>query len=106
MLFKIFKETFGKIPTAFEAEKVKNELFPKMTNNPTDTEVDAFIAFINKYGTDDRPNSWHQIRGIWYACNHSPRITTQKKEQLKTFLLVKGLYLQKDEAVVIDNYGK
>lgn len=86
--------------------KMKQEVYDNTRINPSDKSVDDLIAFLERYGCTDTPNAWHQLRGIWYACNQSNKITTGKKNELKTFLLTKGLYLNRDEGNVIDNFGR
>lgn len=86
--------------------KSRTEIFDKLTSSPSDSVVDEYIAHLNKFGCEDNPNAWHQVRGVWYACNNSKNVTTAKKQELLTLLLLKGLYLTNDEKKIIDNYGK
>ncbi len=39
------------------------------------------------------PDAWRQLTGVWYASNRSPRITAAKKQELRTILTLKALYL-------------
>ncbi len=86
--------------------KASSEIVAKLTSEPSDSVVDEYIAHINRFGCEDKPNAWHQVRGVWYACNNSNNVTTEKKKELLTLLLLKGLYLNNDEKKIIDNYGK
>lgn len=86
--------------------KDRDKLYGTLIKNPNNENVDKLIAYIEQYKCADNPNAWHQLRGVWYACNQSPNITTNKKQELQTFLMVKGLYLSKEEKQIIDNYAK
>lgn len=87
-------------------KKSRDEIFAKLTTAPNDSIVDEYIAHLNKFGCEDTPNAWHQVRGVWYACNNSSNITTDKKKELLTLLLLKGLYLNNEEKKIVDNYAK
>lgn len=84
----------------------KSAIFAKLTSNPDDSVVDEYIAHLNKFACEDTPNAWHQVRGVWYAVNNSANVTTAKKQELLTILLVKGLFLTDKEKQIIDNYGR
>jgi len=86
--------------------KSREEIFAKLTTSPDDTVVDEYIVHLNKYACEDTPNAWHQVRGVWYACNNSANVTTEKKKELLTLLLLKGLYVTDKEKQIIDNYSK
>lgn len=42
---------------------------------------------------EKNPDAWRQLTGVWYASNRSPRITAAKKQELRTILTLKALYL-------------
>ena len=86
--------------------KMRDTVYNNAINNSCDASVDELITYLNKYRCEDRPNAWHQLRGVWFAINESPNVSTEKKRQLKTLLLTKGLYLHKEEGQIIDNYLK
>lgn len=84
----------------------KEKIYASLTKNPNNANVDMLINFIEKNGCVNTPNAWHQLRGVWYACNHSSNITSDKKQELQTYLMLKGLYLSNEEKRIVNNYGK
>ncbi len=83
-----------------KSNKMREEAYNSMIADPSDRRVDELIEFLNRYKCPNDPNSWHRLRGVWYACNQSDNISVAKKEELKTFLLMQGLYLNRDEAQI------
>ena len=83
-----------------KSNKMREAAYNNIISDPSDRRVDELIEFLNKYKCPNDPNSWHRLRGVWYACNQSSNISVAKKEELKTFLLMQGLYLNRDEAQI------
>ena len=71
-----------------------------LRNNPNNSNVTMLIDYIEKHGCTNTPNEWHRLRGVWYACNESSNISTDKKQELKKFLMLKGLYLNNEEKIL------
>ena len=98
---------FGTIVAAIsngsKISKQRDVTYNAIISNPSDQTVDDLIAYLQQHGCIDTPNSWHQLRGIWYAVNKSSNISTAKKDELQTFLMLKGLYLNSEERKIIDN---
>ena len=86
-----------------KVNKEREDIYDSLTHSPNNENVDCLISFIDKYGCTNTPNAWHRLRGVWYACNKSSNITSDKKEQLLTYLLLKGLYLSNQERKIINN---
>ncbi|MBE7059413.1 MAG: hypothetical protein E7389_01160 [Ruminococcaceae bacterium] len=89
-----------------DIRKQRDVTYNAIISNPSDQTVDDLIAYLQQHGCIDTPNAWHQLRGIWYAVNKSSNISTPKKDELQTFLMLKGLYLNSEERKIIDNCGK
>ena len=87
-------------------EKKKTKLFKEVSAIPSDSNVDKLIDFLDHSIFDDKPNNWNQLRAVWFAVNESPDVTTTKKKQLKQFLMLQGLTIHRQDAEIIDNYGK
>lgn len=83
-----------------EREKVYNAL----SQNPNDANVDALIEELQGVGCENHPNAWNRLRALWMITNESPNVTTEKKKQLKQFLMLKGLSIYHQDAQIIDNY--
>ena len=86
--------------------KERENIYRLLIHTPNNANVDMLINHLEKHGCPDSPNAWHRLRGVWYACNQSSYITTNKKQELQTFLMLKGLYLNNEERKIIDNYTK
>lgn len=86
--------------------KKYHDFYASIAANPSDSAVDTLIDFHQKNICIDEPNCWNQLRAVWFAINESPNVTTAKKTQLKSFLMLKGLTMHHKDAQIIDNYGK
>ena len=73
-------------------------------NIEIDENVDFLIKDIEMFGCTNHPNAWNKLRAIWMTANESSNITTDKKKQLKQFLMLKGLTMHYQDSKVIDNY--
>ena len=87
-------------------KKDRDNIYGVLIKKHNNENVDKLIAYIEKYKCADNPNAWHQLRGVWHACNQSSNITTNKKQELQSFLMLKGLYLNNEERKIISNYVK
>lgn len=87
-----------------EVKKFVEPIKEKVQTNPCDSNVDAYMDMIEEYGILNEPQSWNQVRAIWFMVNESPDVTTDKKRQLRNFLMAKGLRLTNSDKNVIDNY--
>lgn len=87
-----------------EVKKFVEPIKEKIQTNPCDSNVDAYMDMIEEYGILNEPQSWNQVRAIWFMVNESPDVTTDKKRQLRNFLMAKGLRLTNSDKNVIDNY--
>ena len=83
--------------------KDKDKLFSKITASPSDQTADELIAHIQKYGCTNEPNAWNKLRSVWIALNESPNVSTEKKKQLKQFLMLQGLTMHYQDSKIIDN---
>ena len=86
--------------------KERDSIYSALTRSPDNENVDALIDFLERNGCENSPNAWHKLRGVWFACNQSSNITTDKKQELQTYLMLKGLYLNNEERRIIKNYSK
>lgn len=86
-----------------QIRKEKDALYSKITISPSDQAVDELIANIEKYGCVNDPNSWNKLRSVWITINESPNVSTEKKKQLKQFLMLQGLTMHYQDAKIIDN---
>ncbi len=87
-------------------KKTRDSIFEKVSLSPSDITSDELIEYIKVYGLENDPQQWNRLRGVWFAINESPNVSTQKKKQLRDFLTVQGLRLVGSEINIIDNYGK
>lgn len=83
-------------------EPVKNAI----QCNPCDSTVDDYIAMTEEYGILNDPKTWNQVRAVWFVVNESSDVTTEKKKELRNFLMSKGLRLTNQDKNVIDNYRR
>lgn len=83
--------------------KENDELFSKITISPSDGAADELIDHIQKYGCENHPNAWNKLRSVWITINESPNVSTEKKKQLKQFLMLQGLTMHYQDAKIIDN---
>lgn len=81
----------------------KDKLFSKITASPSDQTADELIAHIQKYGCTNEPNAWNKLRSVWITINECPNVSTEKKKQLKQFLMLQGLTMHYQDAQIIDN---
>ena len=86
-----------------QIEKEKDALYSKITISPSEQAVDELIANIEKYGCVNDPNSWNKLRSVWITINESPNVSTEKKKQLKQYLMLQGLTMHYQDAKIIDN---
>ncbi len=84
--------------------KEKDKLFAKIIASPSDFAADELIAHIQKYGCTNHPNAWNKLRSVWITLNESSNVSTEKKKQLKQFLMLQGLTMHYQDAKIIDNY--
>ena len=96
-----FAVIIAMIMASNKLNKEREKIYSSLTHSPNNSNVDMLIKFLEKYGCTDTPNAWHQLRGVWYACNRSSNISPDKKEELLTYLLLKGLYLNNEERKII-----
>lgn len=90
-----------------KSKKVEDEysaIYDKVALNPSDAAADELIAFHTKKICINDPMSWNKLRAVWLAVNRSSNVTTEKKTQLRDFLMRKGLTMHYKEAEIIDNY--
>lgn len=95
---------FALIWASSKLEKNRTKICEALTQNLNDTNVDMLIEDIEIYGCANKPNAWNKLRAIWMTVNESPNVTTDKKKQLKQFLMLKGLTMHYQDAKIIDNY--
>ena len=76
----------------------------RVQTRPDDKAVDDYMDMINEFGILNDPKTWNQVRAVWFVVNESPRVTTDKKRELRNFLMAKGLRLTNNDKNVIDNY--
>lgn len=88
---------------ANEIKKERGKVYAKITAAPSDQAADELIELIQKYGCDNEPNEWNKLRSVWIAINESPDVSTEKKKQLKQFLMLQGLTMHYQDAKIIDN---
>ena len=89
-----------------QKKKKYDAMYQKIAANPSDASVDALIDFHTRNICINEPNYWNRLRAVWLAINASPNVTTPKKEQLKSFLMLKWLNMHYKDAQIIDNYNK
>lgn len=83
----------------------RNSIYGAVANTPSDFTVDNLIAYIKREGCWNEPQYWNQLRAVWLAVNESPNVSTEKKKQLKQFLMLKGLTMHHQDAQIIDNHN-
>ena len=88
--------------------KKKTDFLIEVQNNPCDENVDKLIETIEKDGgvITNNPANWNTFRGVWFVYNESKNVTTEKKYQLRNWLMMKGLRITGQDKEVRDNYGK
>lgn len=94
---------FAIIGATVQIRKEKDALYSKITISPSEQAVDELIANIEKYGCVNDPNSWNKLRSVWITINESPNVSTEKKKQLKQYLMLQGLTMHYRDAQIIDN---
>lgn len=82
----------------------RKTVYDNATNTPSDFTVDNLIAYTEREGCWNEPQYWNQLRGVWFAVNESPNVSTAKKTELRNFLMTKGLRLVGNDKNVIDNF--
>mgnify|MGYP006956019727 FL=1 len=83
--------------------KDKDKLFSKIIAAPSNQATDELIAHIQQYGCENHPNAWNKLRSVWITINESPNVSTEKKKQLKQFLMLQGLTMHYQDSKIIDN---
>ena len=101
-----FSTLFAMILTSARIDKQRNKVYDTLVQNPSDENVDLLIKDIEMFGCTNHPNAWNKLRAIWMTVNESSNITTDKKKQLKQFLMLKGLTMHYQDAKIIDNYRR
>ncbi len=96
---------FAFICASSRLEKNRNKIYDILAQNPNNTNVDLLIQDIENFGCVNNPNAWNKLRAIWITVNESPNVSTDKKKQLKQFLMLKGLTMHYQDAKIIDNYN-
>lgn len=97
---------FACILASSKIDKQRNKVYDTLVQNPNNENVDMLIKDIEMYGCNNNPNAWNKLRAIWMTVNESSNITTEKKKQLKQFLMLKGLTMHYQDAKIIDNYKR
>jgi len=85
--------------------KDREKIYKELSINPTNQGVDKLITFIDEYFCENKPQEWNRLRAVWLAVNESSAVTTDKKKQLKQFLMLQGLRMHHNDAQIIDNYA-
>lgn len=94
------------ISVSVKLSKERALLYSEIAAMPSDKRVDELIAYINKYGCVNDPQSWNQLRAVWFAINDSSNVTTEKKNEVKSFLMLRGLAIHHNDAKVKNNYRR
>lgn len=94
---------FSIIGAQAQIRKEKDALYSKITVSPSNQAADELIANIQKYGCENNPNAWNKLRSVWITLNESSNVSTEKKKQLKQFLMLQGLTMHYKDAQIIDN---
>ena len=97
---------FAYVSASAKMSKERDKLYREVASKPCDASVDELMRFIERRGCINTPQSWNQLRAVWIAVNNSPYVTTQKKNELKNYLMLKGLNMHYNDAKVKDNYGR
>ena len=87
-----------------KARKKIHNMYNSLINSPDNDGVDKLIAFIKKKGCVNTPNYWNRLRNVWYSCNKSSNVSTNKKEELLNILMLNGIRLNNEDKQIIDNY--
>lgn len=95
---------FAMILTSAKIDKQRGKVCDALVQNPSNENVDLLIKDIETYGCNNHPNAWNKLRAIWMTVNESSNVTTEKKKQLKQFLMLKGLTMHYQDAKIIDNF--
>ena len=99
-----FTGLFAMILASSKIDKQRNKIYDALVKNPNNDNVDLLIKDIEMYGCTNNPNAWNRLRAIWITVNESSKVTTDKKKQLKQFLMLKGLTMHYQDSKVINNY--
>ena len=83
--------------------QLRDQLFARIAVSPSDQTADELIAYVQQYGCENNPNAWNKLRSVWITINESPNVSTEKKKQLKQFLMLQGLTMHYQDAQIIDN---
>ena len=94
---------FALVGALTQLGKERNLFFARIAASPSDQAADELIAYIQQYGCENHPNAWNRLRSIWITFNESPNVSTEKKKQLKQFLMLQGLTMHYQDAQIIDN---
>ena len=84
--------------------KYIHNMYNSLINSPNNEGVDKLITYIKKHGCVNKPNYWNRLRNVWYSCNKSSNVSTNKKEELLNLLLLNGIRLNNEDKQIIDNY--
>lgn len=101
--FIFFLGFFALAGATAQMAKDKDKLFSKIAASPSNQAADELIAHIQQYGCENNPNAWNKLRSVWITINESPNVSTEKKKQLKQFLMLQGLTMHYQDAQIIDN---
>ena len=94
---------FALVGAVTQLRKERDQLFARIAASPSDHTADELIAYIQQYGCENHPNAWNRLRSIWITFNESPNVSTEKKKQLKQFLMLQGLTMHYQDSKIIDN---
>lgn len=94
---------FALVGAQAQMRKEKDALYSKITVSPSNQTADELIANIQKFGCENTPNAWNKLRSVWVTLNESSNVSTEKKKQLKQFLMLQGLTMHYKDAQIIDN---
>ena len=86
-----------------QLRKERDRLFARIAMSPSNQTADELIAYVQQYGCENNPNAWNRLRSIWITFNESPNVSTEKKKQLKQFLMLQGLTMHYQDSKIIDN---
>ncbi len=105
LMFVTFGATIFAWNKAYKKREQKRvEMFNQATLTPSNENVNNLIDYINEYGLENKPQEWNKLRGVWFAINESPNVSTQIKKQLRDFLTTKGLRITGKDKEVINNH--
>lgn len=65
----------------------------KLYNNLNDDNLKKYIKTLIKVSIKNSPDSWREIRSVFYQINNSQKISFELKKQLYNILIKKGCYL-------------